>query len=131
MKNVKMYKTKHCKVNYLEKQNAVFCQWKQFCKGDDYREPLEFGLNLLLKTGATTWITDTTNGFENAEEDTQWLLEEFLPKVLQTNYKKIVFIMEQDSPLKEEIDAQAVTLGEYFEVLQVESLEELEKVQDE
>jgi len=39
--------------------------------------------------------------------------------------------MEQDSPLKEEIDAQAVALGEYFEVLQVKSLEELEKVQDE
>ena len=125
------YKTKFCKVNYLEKQNAVLCEWQQLCKGNDYREHLEFGLELLLKTGATTWITDTTNGFENESEDTQWLIGEFLPKVLQTNCKKIVFIMEQDSPLKEEIDAQAVALGEYFEVLQVKSLEELEKVQDE
>jgi hypothetical protein len=123
--------TKFCKVTYLEKQNAVLCEWQQFCKGNDYRQPLEFGLNLLLKTGATTWITDTTNGFENESEDTQWLLEEFLPKVLQTNCKKIVFIMEQNSPLQAEIDAQAVALGEYFEVLQVKSLEELEKVQDE
>jgi hypothetical protein len=76
-------------------------------------------------------LVETKNGFENEIEDTQWLLEEFLPKVLQTNCKKIVFIMEQNSPLQAEIDAQAVALGEYFEVLQVKSLEELEKIQDE
>jgi hypothetical protein len=93
---INKFETEFCKVTYLEKQNAVLCEWQQFCQGKDYRQPLEFGLNLLLRTGATTWITDTTNGFENEIEDTQWLLEEFLPKVLQ-----------------------------------VKSLEELEKVQDE
>jgi hypothetical protein len=93
---INKFETEFCKVNYLEKQNAVLCEWQQFCQGNDYREPLKFGLDLLLKTGATTWITDTTNGFENESEDTQWLIGEFLPKVLQ-----------------------------------VKSLEELEKVQDE
>ncbi|WP_428739295.1 hypothetical protein [Sulfurimonas sp.] len=111
-----MYKTKFCKVNYIENQNAVLCKWLQFCKGNYYREPLEFGLKLLQETNATTWITDTTNGFENEAEDTQWLIGELLPRVLQTNCKKIVFIMEQDSPLQAEIDAQAVGLREHFEV---------------
>jgi hypothetical protein len=111
-----MYETKFCKVNYLEKQNAVLCEWQEFCKGNDYKEPLEFGLKLIHEKNATVWITDTTNGFENAEEDTQWLLEKFLPKVLQTNCKKIMFIMEQNSPLQAEINAQAVALREHFEV---------------
>lgn len=119
------YETKFCKVTYLEEQNAVLCEWQQFCKDNDYREPLEFGLKLLVETNATTWITDTTNGFENKSEDTRWLLEEFLPKVFQTNCKKIVFIIKEDSFLKDEIDAQTKALSEYFDVRQIKKLDDL------
>lgn len=120
-----MYKTKFCKVNYLENQNAILCEWLQFCKGNDYRKPLEFGLRLLLETNATTWITDTTNGFENESEDTEWLLENFMPKVIESSCDTIVFIIKKDSPLKDEIDTQTKALSQYFSVKQIEKLEDL------
>jgi hypothetical protein len=118
-----MYETKFCKVTYLQKYNAVFCQWKQFCKADDYRNPFEYGLKLIHEKNATVWITDTTNGFENESEDTVWLLESFMPKIIESSCDSIVFIIKKDSPLKDEIDGQTKALSEYFNVRQIEKLE--------
>lgn len=118
-----MFDTKFCKISYLERYDAVFCEWKKFCEKKDYREPLEFGLELINKKNATTWITDTTNGFESNPEDTAWLLEKFIPKTIDSSCKKIVFLIEDDSPLKAEIDAQAEALSKYFEVECCVSLE--------
>jgi len=118
-----MFETKFCNIKYLEKHNAVFCQWKQFCKENDYREPFEYGLKLINVKNATIWITDTTNGFENESEDTQWLLETFIPKTTESSCDAIVFIIKEDSPLKDEIDGQTKALSQYFTVRQIERLE--------
>lgn len=120
-----MFESEFCKVEYIEKYNAVFCQWKKFCKLDDYRNPFEFGLNLINKKSATIWITDTTNGFENELEDTQWLLDNFIPKTMNSSCDTIIFIIKNSSPLKNEIDAQTKALSQYFTVKQVESLNKI------
>jgi len=111
-----MYNTTYCKVEYLEDKNAILCEWKAFCKGDDYRNPLRYGAELIEKYMPTTWITDTTNGFENEEADTQWLLEEFMPKMIESSIEKIIFIIKNDTPLMDEILGQKEALGEFFEV---------------
>ena len=126
-----MYKSKYCEVNYIDAKDAILCKWLQKCSAEEYRKPLEYGLELLKMTNATTWITDTTNGFESDAEDTEWLLEEFIPQTIASECKRVVFIIAQDSPLKEEIDEQSKALSEYFEVLQVESLEEIENYKKE
>ena len=116
-----MYNTPYCQ--HLKTQNAILCQWKQFCKGDDYREPLKFATQEIKKYQINTWITDTTNGFENEEADTKWLLEEFVPSMISSSIKKVIFIIANDSPLMEEIKAQEVALSSFFEVELVESLD--------
>jgi len=118
-----MYNTSYCKVEYQKDKNAIFCQWKSFCKGDDYRNPLRYGAELISKYQPKIWITDTTNGFESDEADTKWLLEEFVPKMIDSSIKKIIFIIKNDSPLMDEIRGQEKPLGEFFEVELVESLE--------
>jgi len=117
-----MYNTSYCKIQHLRAQNAILCKWKQFCKGDDYRDPLRYALEEIDKHRITTWITDTTHGFEGEEADTKWLLEEFVPKAIESSIEKIVFIIANDSPLHDEIEGQTVTLREYFEVELVEDL---------
>ncbi len=117
-----MYNSKYCKVEYHNKKSAIFCQWKEFCKSDDYRNPLIYGAELIEKYKPTTWITDTTNGFENEEADTKWLLEVFMPKMIESSIKKIVFIIDKDSPLMGEIKGQKEALSDYFEV-ELESLQ--------
>jgi len=118
-----MYNTPYCKVEYLEDKNAIFCTWKQFCKNDDYRNPFRYALDEIQKHNITTWITDTSNGFENEEADTQWLINEFMPKMIESSIEKIVFIIKKDSPLRGEIMGQVYSLGEYFEVELVEHLD--------
>ena len=117
-----MHNTQYAKVEYQKEKNAIFCQWKAYCKGDEYRNPLRYGEALIAKHNPTTWITDTTNGFENEEADTQWLLEEFMPKMIESSIEKIIFIIKNDSPLMDEILGQKEALGEFFEVLLVEEL---------
>jgi len=120
-----MYNTQYCKVEYIKEQNAIFCQLKQFCKGDDYRNPFRYGAELIEKYKPTTWITDTTHGFENEEADTVWLLEEFVPKMMQSSIEKIIFIIKNNSPLMVEILGQKEALDVFFEVQLVESLENI------
>ncbi|WP_457746967.1 hypothetical protein [Sulfurimonas sp.] len=120
-----MYKSKYCEVSYLPNRDAVLCKWFKKCSAEEYRNPLRFGLELLNKTEAKTWVTDTTYGFVNEPEDSQWLLKEFIPKTTATNCKRVVFIISNDSFLKNEIDQQCKALREYFEVLQIEKLEEM------
>ncbi len=120
-----IYNTPYCQLKHLKAQNAIFCQWKQFCKGDDYREPLKFATQEIEKHQITTWITDTTNGFESEEADTKWLLEEFVPSMISSSIEKVLFIIANDSPLMNEIKAQKVALSQFFEVELVESIDKV------
>jgi len=117
-----MYNTSYCRAEYLENKNAIFCTWKQFCKGDDYRNPFRYALAKINKYNISTWITDTTDGFENEEADTQWLINEFMPQMIESSIEKIIFIIKNDSPLMDEILGQKEALKLFFEVELVESL---------
>ncbi len=117
-----MYDSPYSRVTYIKSKNAIFFEPKQFCKGDDYRNPFRYGAELIEKYHPTTWITDTTHGFENEEADTVWLLEEFVPKMIDSSIEKIIFIIKDDSPLMNEILGQKEALGVFFEVELVESI---------
>ena len=120
-----MYNTPYCKITHLKAQNTILCEWKQFCKGEDYREPLRYAQAEIAKHNITTWITDMAHGFESDEADTKWLLEEFMPMMIESSIEKIIFIIDDESPLMEEIRGQEVALKEFFEVELVESLNEI------
>jgi len=111
-----MYSSPHCQIEHLKDKNAILCKWKQFCKGDDYHNPLRYAIEEINKHHITTWITDTTHGFESEKADTKWLLEEFVPQAIESSIEKIIFIITNDSPLHDEIEGQAVALREFFEV---------------
>ena len=117
-----LYNSSYCQLQHLKAKNAILCQWKQFCRGDNYREPLKFSTQEIEKHQISTWITDTTNGFESDDADTKWLLEEFVPSMISSSIEKVVFIIANDSPLMDEIKGQEVALGAFFEVVLVEKL---------
>ena len=116
------YNTPYCQLQHLKAQNAIFCQWKQFCKGDDYRNPFKYAMQKIKKHQISIWITDTTNGFKSKEADTQWLLETFVPGMIESSIVKVIFVIANDSPLMEEIKGQEVALSAFFEVELVEKL---------
>ena len=117
-----MFNTQYCQIQHLKEKNAILLEWKQFCQGEDYRKPFRYGLELIKKHNISTWITDTTHGFENEEADTVWLLEEIMPKFIESSLEKIVFVISDDSHLMGEILGQKEVLVEHFEVALVEEL---------
>jgi len=117
-----MFKSEFCEVTHLGDLNAVFCQWKKFCKADDYRDPLLYGLRLINENQLGTWITDTSTGFENEEMDTKWLIERLMPELIRSSCKEVIFIIDKDSPLQEEIEGQKEALSLHFKVRLVENL---------
>ena len=122
-----MYITQYAKVEYLEHNDAVLCEWKKFCKSDDYRNPLSYRLELINKHHCKTWVTDTSTGFENEEADTKWLLEVFMPKMQENCCEEIVFLMDGNSTLKDEIEGQTRELSEHFNVKIIDSFDDLDK----
>ncbi len=44
-----------------------------------------------------------------------------MPMMIESSIKKVIFIISDDSPLRGEIEGQAVALREFFEVELVES----------
>ena len=98
-----MYNSKYCKLSYLENENAILCKWKSYCNGKDYQEPLEYGLELINKNKASIWITDATNGFRSEIEDNVWLANEFSPRAINSTVKTIMFVIDKNSELYDEI----------------------------
>jgi len=111
-----MYNTKYCKVEYLPSRKAILCSWKSFCKGNDYRDVFRYATKLIDNFKPTIWITDARNGFKSNEQDSKWLLEEFVPKVIDSSIKKVVFIVDKKSPAYSEILEQKKALSRYFNV---------------
>ncbi|MCB4749499.1 MAG: hypothetical protein LGB67_05450 [Sulfurovum sp.] len=111
-----MYNTPHCQITQIKEKNAILVKWKQKYSGDDYRNPFLYAMELVAKEQIDTWIVDTTTGFENEEADTKWLLEEFVPMMIESMIRRIIFIIAEDSPLHDEIEGQAMALREFFEV---------------
>ena len=122
-----MFESEFCKVEYLQNINAVLCTWKKYCEFNDYREPLQYGLKLINQNNATTWITDTSNGFESTPEDNEWLATKFSPQAINSTCEKVVFIIKNDSPLKNEIELQEQLLKQFFEVELAEELSNVKK----
>lgn len=123
-REVVMFKSEFCKISFLEKENAVLLEWKKFCKGEDYRKPLRFVLQLLRDNEKSNVIVDARNGFEDEKEDVEWAFNEFIPQMAETQCKKIIFITGETSDIEGEIDRFTNEFIKYFEVKRAASLEE-------
>ena len=123
-----MYRSEFSDVTYLEDLNVVFVRWKKFCRQDDYRNPLLFALDIMRNHNGCCYVADTRDGFENEQEDTQWLFDVFLPQTALTSCKAFFFIIDNDNTLKEELEGQSVELRKKFDVHYCFSLAEVETI---
>lgn len=125
-----MYKSEFCEVSYLEDLNVVFVKWKKFCRGEDYRKPLLYAIDIMKEHENCNYVADTRDGFEDEEEDTKWIFHEFIPRSAEAGCRYIFFIISRDNTLKEELEGQSVEMRKYFKVKAVFSLEEIKQILD-
>lgn len=113
---VSVFESEYCRVEYLEKYNIVFLEWKKFCSGKNYREPVMFALNLLRGHKNSNFIFDARNGFEDDKEDVKWGFEFFIPEMAKTDCKRVSFIMNKVSGIEDEMNMWEKEFRKYFEV---------------
>lgn len=120
-----MYISEYCEVGYEEKYNVVLVKWKKFCCNEDYRNPLEYALNIIREHENCDYVADTRSGFENIPEDTEWVAEYFMPTAVKYGCKCIYFIIDEDNPLKDELEGQAKDSSDKIEFRYIYSLDEV------
>ena len=121
-----MFQSEFSDVKYNKELNIVFVKWKKFCRQDDYRKPLMAALDIMKNHNDCHYIADTRDGFENEKADTEWLFNEWLPKVSLTTCKNIFFIIDEDNSLKEELEGQSTELKKMYNVFYCFGLDEVE-----
>lgn len=100
-----MFSSEYCDVYYEEGYNIAFVKWKKFCFNDDYRKPLGYALEI-IKQHRCNYAADTRTGFENTPEDTKWVADYFMPQAHKYGCQCIYFIIDENNPLKEELEGQ-------------------------
>ncbi len=122
-------KTECYELKYLEEKKIILCKWLQKCSTEEYRNLLRYGLELLKIQNVDTWTMETINGF-GIEDNGPWFTDEFISQAEESGCKRLVFIVDDNSSLKEEVNKQTKSLGEYFQVLQIRSLDNLTQIEE-
>ena len=123
-----MYQSEFADVSYNEHLNIALVKWKKFCRGNDYRKPLLFALDIMKNNDGCNYVADTRDGFENETADTQWLFDIFLPEAVKASCNKIFFIISEDNKLKAELEEQSAELGKLFDVHYCFGLDEIRAI---
>ncbi len=123
-----MFQSEFCNVSYNEQYNVVFVEWKKFCCFNDYRKPLEYALSVIREHKGCNYVADTRNGFENIEDDTKWVADYFIPKAVEYGCKEIIFIIDKNNTLKDELEGQENKSNSIIKFRYIYELDELENL---
>jgi len=119
-----MYRSEYCDVSYEEKYNVVLVVWKKFCCMEDYRQPLEYALEI-IRQHRCDYAADTRSGFENIPEDTRWVADYFMPKAVENGCTTIFFLIDRENSLKEELEGQCSDSQDIIAFRYIYSLDEI------
>jgi hypothetical protein len=98
------YDTEHCTVTYDAGKRTVILAWKKFAKGDDFKNALEAGLELVKKKGAKRWVGDCQNLGPIAPADQKWVNEDWFPRLLGTGMQRMAVIIPKSALSKMAVD---------------------------
>jgi hypothetical protein len=90
------YDTPHCKIYFLEEEEAVFLEWCGFAASSKFREACDFSLKLLEEKKLQKMVVDNTEGRAVAPEDQKWLNDEWFTKAFQKGYRASAVVMSKD-----------------------------------
>ena len=120
-----MFESEFAKIEYLQKDNAVFHIWKKEAHFEDYRKPVNASLELLRKHQGSLFIVDARHGFEDVPEDVEWGFNYFLPELKKTGCKVWGFILPEVSDIEGEIDLWTKEIEKNFRVIRATSYESI------
>lgn len=115
------FNSEFCTVAYQPADNVVLLTWKKFARLQDYRTPTLFAQGLLLRHPYSEFVVDARSGFEDDKEDVAWGFDVLLPAMAKTSCSAVAFILNEVSPIEDEMDLWTAEFAKYFAVLRVTS----------
>lgn len=125
----------YCNVKYIPEDNVVLLAWKQPSYFDNYRAPSLAMLHMLQENKDSNYVCDARHGFEDEKDDVVWGFSYLLPEMAKTTTcKHVVFIMNMENEIEEEMDMWGNEFRKYFKVARVatygEAIDYLKKEQN-
>jgi hypothetical protein len=120
-----MFESEFAKIEYLQKDNAVFHIWKKEAHFEDYRKPVNASLELLREHQGSLFIVDARHGFEDVPEDVEWGFQYFLPELKKTGCRIWGFILPEVSDIEGEIDLWTTEIEKNFTVIRAASYDDV------
>ncbi len=124
MHSHKEYDSEFCSVKYVENENVVLMTWKKLCRGEDYKKPALFAMNLLMNCPDSDLFIDARNGFECESTDISWSIETLVPQMAESECLTIIFIVNSLSERMEYLDEWTKVFEKYFKVARATSFQD-------
>ncbi|WP_436936284.1 STAS/SEC14 domain-containing protein [Halovenus marina] len=89
------YNEDHLKVRYEEDLDAVMMKWKSFAQGDEFRDGLDTGLELVQNKKAKNWLADLREMGTINEDDQEWSNTDWFPRALETSLTNMAIVQPE------------------------------------
>lgn len=86
------YDADHLTVQYDESVDAVVMNWHDFAQGEEFRDGLDTGLELVQKKNAENWLADLREMETVAEDDQEWSNTDWFPRAMETSLTNMAII---------------------------------------
>jgi len=89
------YEKSHLTVRYHDEIDAVVMDWHGFAQGEQYREGLNAGLELVQQKKATNWLADLRDMGTVKDEDQNWSNTDWFPRAIETSLSNMAIVQPE------------------------------------
>lgn len=91
------YNERWATLRWDETCQAVYIEWKGYAEEDNFRKPLEMGLNLLQTKRSSRWLADTRLMGPMRQIDQTWTNEDWMPRAMAAGLRWSAIIHPQSA----------------------------------
>ncbi|MBC5775713.1 hypothetical protein H8S95_16665 [Pontibacter sp. KCTC 32443] len=90
------YETDAMRVSYDEELQLGVGEWKGFLRSEELRKAGLDSLDFVNKHNITRWLADRRKMKAIRQQDQQWTIDEFVPKLMQSPVRRIANLVSED-----------------------------------
>ena len=89
------YEKDHLTAQYNEELDAVVMNWDNFAQGEEFRDGLDAGLELIKKENAENWLADLREMGTVADDDQEWSNNNWFPRAMETSLSQMAIVQPE------------------------------------
>ena len=90
------YENEHIRLRFDEELQLGVGEWKGFASSNEIRAAALRSLEFVNEYGISRWLSDRRKMKAIRQQDQQWTVEEYIPKVLESPLQRIATIVSED-----------------------------------